>query len=236
MSWFSNLWATTIGKKIVMAVTGLILVGFVLVHASGNMLVWLGPDAFNHYAAGLKSNPLLLWGVRLTLLAAFPLHIASAIQLVRLNNSARPQGYKKLKSTSSSYAAKTMRYGGILLLAFVVYHVLQYTAHVTNPEFAAYTTAEGTHDAYRMVLVGFSDPAVVVTYLIAVVCLCMHVDHGAWSMLQTFGANHPDYNGLRRQAARAFAVLLFLAFSSVPIGILADLVPAQSSSVAEMVR
>jgi len=236
MSWFTNLWATTIGKKIVMAATGLILFGFVLAHMSGNLLFWAGPEVFNAYAATLKGNPLLLWGARLTLLAVFPLHIASAIQLVRLNKAARPQGYRKLRSASSTYASRTMRYGGFLLAAFVVYHILQYTAHVTDPEFATYTTTEGTHDAYRMVMVGFSSPAVVITYLVAMVCLAMHLDHGAWSLLQTLGASHPKYDGLRRNAARAFAVVLFLGFCSVPIGVLAGLTPDAAASVAGVLR
>ena len=236
MSWFTNLWATTIGKKIVMAATGLILFGFVLAHMSGNLLVWAGPDVFNAYAASLKGNPLILWAVRLTLLAVFPLHIASAISLVKLNREARPQGYRKLQSASSTYASKTMRYGGVLLLAFVVYHILQYTAHVTDPEFATYMTADGHHDAYRMVMVGFSSPAVVVTYLVAMVFLALHLDHGAWSLLQTLGASHPKYDGLRRQAARGFAVILFLGFCSVPIGVLAGLTPDAASALAEVTR
>lgn len=225
MAWFSNLWASTIGKKIVMALTGLILFGFVLGHMSGNLLVWAGQDAFNDYAAFLKGNVFLLWGTRITLLVATPVHIVSAIQLVQLNAAARPQGYKKLESTSSSFASKTMKYGGIWLLGFLVYHLLHYTLHITNPEFATYM-ADGQHDAYRMVLEGFSNPVVSVVYIVSMVFLCLHIDHGAWSLMQTLGLSHPKYNAMRRNAARGFASLLFFGFCSVPVGILLNLVPA----------
>ncbi|MCP4806258.1 MAG: succinate dehydrogenase cytochrome b subunit [Proteobacteria bacterium] len=227
MTWFSTLWASTIGKKIVMAVTGLILFGFVLGHMTGNLLVWAGPEAFNDYAAMLKGNPFLLWGTRLTLLAATPIHIVSAIQLVKLNAAARPQGYKKLGSSSSTFASKTMKYGGLWLLGFLVFHLLHYTVHIVEPAYstAAYMLAD-QHNAYAMVLDGFGNQVLSGVYIFSMVFLCLHIDHGAWSLLQTLGFSHPKYNAMRRNAARAFAALLFIGFCSVPVGVLANLVPA----------
>lgn len=224
MSWFSSLWATTIGKKIVMAVTGLIVFGFVLGHMSGNLLIFFGPDAYNGYAAMLKGNAPLLWGTRLTLLAVIPLHIVSAIQLTKLNMGARQKAYDKHEKKATTPMAMMMKYGGLLLLAFILMHLGHYTLHLFNPEFATYMTADGDHDAYRMVLEGFSNPIYVGVYVLAMLALWGHLDHGAWSMFQSLGLSHPAYNDARRNFARVFAALIVLGFSAVPIAVLAGLV------------
>jgi succinate dehydrogenase / fumarate reductase cytochrome b subunit len=224
MSWFSNLWATTIGKKIVMAITGLIVFGFVLGHMSGNLLIFAGADVFNDYAHTLQTSGPLLWGTRLTLLAAIPLHIVSAVQLTRLNMGARQHSYDKHEKKATTPMAMMMKYGGLLLMVFILLHLAHYTLHLTNPEFATYMTADGNHDAYRMVIEGFSSPVYVGVYLLAMVALWGHLDHGAWSMFQTLGLSHPDYNDARRNFARVFAALIVLGFCSVPVAVMAGLV------------
>jgi succinate dehydrogenase / fumarate reductase, cytochrome b subunit len=222
MGALSNLYATTIGKKVVMALTGVVLFGFAIGHMAGNLLVFLGPDAINGYAATLKGTPLLLWGTRLTLLFAFPVHIVSAIQLVQLNNKARPAGYGQWKDAgASSYASRTMRYGGIIFLFFLLYHLSHYTLFFVDGSYAdLYTTmADGTevHDVFTMVLAGFGHWWNVALYLIAMGALFMHLDHGAWSFMQSLGMNHPKWNPMRRQFARGLAGTLFVGFSLVPV-------------------
>ena len=219
-----NLWDSTIGKKIVMAVTGLIIFGFVIGHMAGNLLIFLGPDVFNGYAHTLKGNALLLWGTRLTLLAVIPLHIVSAIQLVRRNAGARDTSYGATEYKRSTVASRFMKVGGMFLLAFILLHLAHYTLHWTHPEFASLQTAGG-HDAYKMVILGFSDPLYVGVYLVAMVCLFLHLDHGAWSLLQTLGLfARPDQQDGRKKFARTFAAVLFIGFSIVPIAVLTGLV------------
>ena len=224
MSWFKNLYASSIGKKLVMAITGLIIFGFAVGHMSGNLLIFLGPDVFNGYAAALQGNPPLLWGTRLVLLASFPLHIFSAIQLKRLNAAARPSDYGEWKPQASTRSSRTMIWGGMVLLGFIVYHLLHFTLRVTQPGLEDLTyNLDGAmvHDAHRMVLMGFAPTAMgifhVVLYVSAMVALCLHIYHGVWSAMQSLGLNHPKYNVLRKQVAAAFAFLLLIGFSAGPL-------------------
>jgi succinate dehydrogenase / fumarate reductase cytochrome b subunit len=224
MSWFTNLYASSIGKKLIMALTGLIIFGFAVGHMSGNLLIFLGPDVFNGYAAALKGNLPLLWVTRLTLLAAFPLHIFSAIQLKRLNAAARPSNYGEWQPQASTRSSRTMIYGGVVLLFFIVYHILHFTLHIQQPEFAALTynlDGEQVHGAFEMVLMGFAPTGMgifhVVLYLAAMVALCLHIYHGVWSAMQSLGLNHPKYNDLRKRVAAAFAFVLLIGFSAGPL-------------------
>ena len=224
MSWFSNLWATTIGKKIVMAVTGLIVFGFVLGHMAGNLLIFAGAEVYNDYAHTLQTSGPLLWGTRLTLLLAIPLHIVSAFQLTKLNMDARQKSYDKHEKKATTPMAMMMKYGGMLLLAFILLHLGHFTLRVFDPEFATFVTADGHHDAYRMVIAGFQNPLYVGFYVLSMLALWGHLDHGAWSMFQTLGLSHPAYNDARRNFARVFAGLLVVGFSIVPIAVIAGLV------------
>lgn len=224
MGWLLQLTATSIGKKAIMAVTGAVLFGFTLVHMSGNLLVFAGQDAFNAYAATLKGNLPLLWGTRIVLLVSVLAHIASVVALVKQSAAARPVAYKQLRSNASTYASRTMRYGGLILLAFIAFHLAHYTLFLVTPEFGELHDAQGRHDAYRMVVAGFSNPVVVGFYLLAMGSLALHLSHGAWSMFQSLGLNHPQYNALRDRAALVLAGVLTLGFSSVPLAVLSGLV------------
>ncbi|MCB9743560.1 MAG: succinate dehydrogenase cytochrome b subunit [Alphaproteobacteria bacterium] len=224
MNALTGLYATTIGKKAVMAVTGAIIFGFTIGHMAGNLLVFLGPDAINEYAYTLKHTAPLLWGTRLTLLAAIPLHVWSAISLVQGARAARPTAYKMQTSQATTYAARTMKYGGIILLLFILFHLSHYTLLLTNPEFTEMVDAQGRHDVYRMVVTGFSNPVVTGFYLLAMASLGLHLSHGAWSMFQSLGLNHPKYNEARKRFAITFAVLMVAGFSSVPIAVLTGIV------------
>ena len=209
----AQFWSATLGKKAVMAMTGVILVGFVVVHLLGNLQVFAGPDKFNNYAHTLKSVPAVLWGARLTLLTAVFLHIWSAFSLWRLKAEARPVGYQKQKAIVSTYASRTMYWSGPILLLFIVYHLLHFTVGVGGTRFV-----EG--EPYDNLVAGFRVVPIALFYVIAMGCLCYHLFHGIWSMFQTLGLQHPRYTPKLRVLAKVIAIALFLGFSSIPLAVL----------------
>ena len=194
--WPSNpvvtLWGTMVGKKVVMAVTGIVLVGFVIAHMLGNLKIFIGAETINAYAVFLRTmgEPLvpyaaLLWIVRLVLLGCVALHITAAVQLTRMNWAARPEAYESRQSIATTYAARTMRWSGVILVLFIVYHLLHLTAGVVG-----FQPGEFRHlSVYHNVVAGFSVWYVSVFYIVAMACLCLHLDHGIWSMFQTLGWN-----------------------------------------------
>jgi len=208
---------STIGRKLVMAVTGLVLFGFVFAHMLGNLQMFL-PDheAINHYGKFLREflHGGGIWVARGGLLLAVGLHMWSAWSLTRTNWRARPIAYKAVTPDASTYASRTMRWGGVILLLFIVYHLLHLTVGTVHPAFV-----EG--DVYRNVIVGFSKWPVALFYVLAMLCLGLHLRHGVWSMLQTLGVSHPRWDALRKTAATIFAVVVVLGFVSVPLAVLA---------------
>ena len=208
---------STIGKKAVMAVSGLILFGFVLGHLIGNLQIYEGADKLNRYAVFLRSLPAALWGARITLLVMVLLHIWSSLQLAARKWNARPIGYKKKKATESSYASRTMYWSGPIILAFVIYHLLDFTFGTLNPNFQ-----EG--DVYHNVIASFSVPVVSAFYIIAMILLCMHLYHGVWSMFQTLGFHHPRHTAMLKRAAKVVAILIAAGNISIPVAVLTGLV------------
>ena len=209
----ARFWSATVGKKAVMALTGVILVGFAIVHLIGNLQVFVSADKFNNYAHALKAMPPVVWSVRLGLLAAVILHIWSAFSLWRLKSEARPIGYQHRKAIASSYASRTMYWSGPILLLFIVYHLMQFTLGVGGTRFAA-------DEPYDNLIAGFQVWPIAVFYILSMGCLCYHLFHGIWSMFQTLGLSHPKYTPLLRLTAKVIAVALFLGFSSIPLGVL----------------
>ena len=203
-----------IGKKVVMALTGAVLFGFVLGHMAGNLQFFLGRAVFDNYAASLRKVPALLWGIRALLLISVILHIVAAIQLTALQQKARPVGYKKKAAVDSSYASRTMMWSGPILAAFIVYHLLHFTLGTVHPSFE-----EGR--VYDNVVAGFRVVPVAIAYIVAMVMLGMHLNHGVWSMFQSLGVGHPRYSTALRRAANIFSVLVVLGFISIPIAVLA---------------
>lgn len=201
---------STIGKKLVMAVTGVILTGFVLGHMAGNLLVFRSPAAINGYAAALKHNPLILWGVRGTLLVAFVLHVIAAAQLTRVAHDGRPVAYARYEPEASTLASRTMRWGGVALLLFVILHLLHFTTGTIHPDFVA-------PDVYRNVAVAFGRPVIAGLYLVAMLALGMHLYHGVWSVFQTVGIRNPTVGAVKRKVAGAIAIVVYLGFSLVPL-------------------
>lgn len=211
---------STIGKKILMAVTGLALFGFLGGHLAGNFLLFQGADAFNAYAAFLKSKQGPLWVARLGLLACLVVHVLMSIQLASKSWSARPVGYASQQFTAADYASRTMRWTGPIIGLFVAYHLAHFTLHLTTPEFAALKTADGHHDAFRMVVTGFQNPVVSGLYMAAMALLAFHLYHGLWSLFQTLGLNHPAYNSARRIASALVALGIGFGFLTIPLAVL----------------
>jgi succinate dehydrogenase / fumarate reductase cytochrome b subunit len=207
--------ASSIGKKVVMAVTGLALFGFVVAHMLGNLQVYLGPAALNAYAEGLRKLPALLWAMRVGLLLAAALHVWSAYGLTRMNLEAREQGYRERASRASTYASRTMRWSGVILLLFVVYHLLHFTfgARSVHPRFVP-------GDAYHNFVTGFQNPLVSAFYILAMLALGLHMYHGVWSMMQTLGLSHARYNRWRHAFAATMTVLVVGANVSFPLAVL----------------
>lgn len=214
------LWSSSVGKKITMAVSGVILYGFVVVHMLGNLKVYMGREAFNHYAEGLRTlgapffaRGQLLWILRIILLAALFVHVAAMLQLTLQSRRARRHGYKKFDGLEFSWASRTMLWGGVLLLVYVIYHLLHMTFGTVHPDFVH-------GDAYHNFVVGFQDPIASVAYIAAMIPLGLHMYHGFWSMLQTLGANNPKYNRMRRPIALTLALAIVLLNISFPVAVL----------------
>lgn len=217
-----SLFRSTVGQKIVMAVTGLVLVLFVVGHMLGNLKAFQGAEKLDGYAEFLREvgEPVfgrgqLLWLVRLVLVAAAVLHVTAALELTRRSRAARPEGYvRPLVPEASTVASRSMRWGGLALVLFVVYHLLHFTFGSVHPDFVA-------GRVYHNVVVAFQSPVVTGVYVAAMGALGLHLWHGVWSALQTLGVNHPRYNGLRRVLAIGLAVVVAGGFVLVPLAIFA---------------
>ena len=212
-------WASTVGKKIVMAVTGVVLFGFVIAHLAGNLQVFEGPAKLNAYGAFLHSIGELLWPARIILLLCVTLHIVATVQLALRKKAARPVGYSRKKAIASSYASRTMYWSGPIVLAFIIFHLLHLTAGYIHPG-AAYI--EG--DVYHNVVSGFQVWWVSLSYIVAVGLLGLHLRHGLWSMFQSLGIHQPQHTARLKAAAIWIAVLIVLGYISIPISVLLGLV------------
>jgi len=226
MSWLSRFLRSTIGQKFVMAVSGLMLVGFVIAHMLGNLQIFIGPDALNSYAALMQGNQGLLWVARLGLLGAVGAHIWSAFKLTMAAKSARPISYKKRSWFDERYAVRTMRVGGVILIAFIIYHLLHFTVGSAHDGFKHCADVSGvfTCYAYENVVSGFSNPLIGAFYIVAQVFLGLHLTHGVWSMTRTLGQGNPRFDGLARMAAGAIGLIITIGNSSIPIAIMAGIV------------
>lgn len=214
-----SFWQSTNGKKVVMAVTGCILFLFVIGHLLGNLQVFEGPARINAYGHFLHNLGELLWIVRIVLILAVVLHITATVQLALRNWKARPVGYSRKESISSSYASRTMYWSGPIVLAFVIFHLLQFTAGYIHP---GSQFIEG--DVYHNLVAGFQVWWVSAWYIFSITLLGFHLRHGIWSMFQSVGYNHPRHTPMLKKAAYVIAVLIVLGYISIPISILAGFV------------
>jgi succinate dehydrogenase / fumarate reductase cytochrome b subunit len=211
-----TLFDTTVGKKAALAVSGLVLFGFVLQHMVGNLQVFLGPEAFNSYAATLKSMPALVWSARSVLLLSLLVHVWLMVDLYARSIRARGGSYARSKHRRTSYASATMKYTGPLLLLFIVFHIAHFTAPGLTLGDAPFTPT----DVYTNFVSSFRVPWVTAVYCVANVLLGMHLYHGAWSLLQTLGFDHPRYHRARNGIARAIALLITAGNVVMPIAVL----------------
>lgn len=217
--------SSSLAKKFVMALTGLILVGFVLGHMLGNLQTFGAPSAINGYAYFLhKVLPWeVLWLVRIVLLAAVVLHITAAVLLVRDNRRARPAGYQKQQYKQASFAARTMKYSGLILLAFIVFHLAQFTLQVTDPAYRELRfdlDGKNTQDVYAMIVYGFASPWVAGFYLVAMGLLCWHLSHGVASMFQSLGLRNENWHKYLHRFAVGYGWVIFLGFAALPAAVL----------------
>lgn len=218
MSRLRLLWDSSVGKKVVMAATGLIWVAYLITHMLANLLVLQGPDRINAYSAFLHGTGGALWAARLVLLGALGLHVVAAVQLTARRHEARPVGYAGgYEPQVSTLAARTIRWGGALILIFLVYHILHFTVGTAHPSFA-----EG--NPYHNVATGFRDLVVVIVYLVVMAFVGLHLYHGVWSSGRSLGVSSPAPRPLRRSAALALALLVWLGFSLIPIAVYAGVV------------
>jgi succinate dehydrogenase / fumarate reductase cytochrome b subunit len=207
-------WHSAIGKKAVMAVTGLIGIAYVILHMIGNLQLFQGADKINGYAAILH-GPLngALWAARVVLLAAVVLHVVAAWQLSRLDRAARPVGYARREPQVSTLAARTMRWGGVLLLVFIVFHILHFTTGTVQP--APFVAG----DVYGNLIGGFRVWWVALFYVVAMAALGFHLFHGAWSSARTLGVSRPTSRPFRRPLAALLAIILAVGFAIVPLAV-----------------
>lgn len=219
----SRFYASSIGKKILVALTGLALIGFVLGHMIGNLLIFVGKDAINEYGHMLQTalHGGGVWIARLGLLAAVVIHIVATIQLTRANRAARKDTYAKHKAQVSSKSSRTMIWSGLTILAFIIYHLLHFTLYAGN-NYGTYNTTlhgETVHDVYRMVIAGFSWAPAVIFYIIAMLLLTSHLSHGFSSLFQTLGVATDKSEPLFKKLGYAFAGLILVGNCSIPIAI-----------------
>ena len=210
--------ASSIGKKVVMAVTGIALFGFVVAHMVGNLQVYLGSATLNAYAKALQDLGPLLWLMRIGLLAAVLLHIWAAVSLTRMNRAARPAGYREQSHRESTYASRTMRWSGVLLALFIVYHLMHLTWGNAHPDFIH-------GDVYHNFIVGFRPVLVTLIYIVAMLALGLHMYHGVWSLMQTLGLSHPRYNHLRHAFATLITAVVVIGNISMPVAVAAGWLP-----------
>jgi succinate dehydrogenase / fumarate reductase cytochrome b subunit len=214
-----SLYSTSVGKKYTMAVSGAIFVLFVIVHMFGNLKVYLGPEAFNHYAEGLREfgEPFLgrewfLWAFRGALILFLLVHTVAAWQTSRQSWAARGEKYRKKDKLVFHYASRTMRWGGVALLLFVVYHILHLTTGTLHPDFIA-------GDAYHNFVTGFRSIPVVAVYSLAMLALGLHLYHGTWSAFQTLGLDGPRINRWREPLALGVALVVVVVNLSFPVAV-----------------
>ena len=211
-------WDSSVGKKVIMAATGLIWVAYLVTHVLANLLVFQGPEKINAYSAFLHGTGGALWAARLVLIVALVLHVVAAAQLAGRRLDARPVGYAGgRKSHTSTVAARTIRWGGALILLFLVYHILHFTVGSAHPAFV-----EG--NPYQNVATAFKNPLVVGLYLVTMAIVGLHLYHGIWSSGRSLGMSPPSPRPLRRSLALALALLIWLGFSVIPIAVYAGVV------------
>lgn len=236
MSWFGKYLKSSVGAKHVMAITGLMLVGFILAHMLGNLQIFagaknpaMGQEALNSYAVNLKALGPLLWIARGGLVVIALVHIFSALRLVSMNSSARPVNYKRTAREKSTFSSRVMGMSGLIVLAFLAFHLVHFTlGGGPMAEYFNQRDVFGRHDVYNMTVMGFQQLPVSLVYIGAMLLLCMHLKHGVTSMFQSLGLNHPKYNGIFNLAGPLVAGVVLIGNCSIPVAVLAGWIKVAS--------
>ena len=212
--------SSSIGRKWIVALTGLAMLGFLIGHLAGNLQVFLPPEHLNKYAAFLKSIGEILWLVRLGLIAAVVLHVVFTIKLALENRAARPKKYAKRNSVQTRISTRTMVWSGSYILCFIVVHLLHFTTQTIHPQYRQWTDEAGRSDVYRMMIVGFSDPLMSGFYIVGMLLLCAHLSHGIGSIPQTLGFRTKSAAAVLTNGGRVLSLVLALGFISIPAAVL----------------
>ncbi len=224
MSATVQIWKTSIGRKIMMAATGVVLILFLLGHMIGNLQILLGPEPINRYAAFLQGLGELLWAIRLSMVTIFIVHIVLSIWLTLENWSARPVPYQKLETVQASLASRTMIWTGILVAGFLIMHIMHYTMGVLQPEHFHHIDAEGRHDVYAMLVHGFSNIGFSGLYIVLMIMLGTHLSHAISSACETLGFNHPGYAALVKYGVPILSWGIAIGYIIVPVSVLCGIV------------
>lgn len=214
-----RLFRTSIGSKLLVAASGALLLGFLFVHAGGNLLILKGPDALNGYADWMQGHP-LLWGFRLGLLGLFGVHVLIALRLARENRAARPTPYRRIARLGARLPGRLMLVSGLSLLAFLIFHLLHLTVRAVGPRVEPLLDAAGRVDVYGTIVASFSEPLTATVYLVAMALLGLHLVRAIEGLFQTLGFNHESYQGLIRFLAPTLALLIVGGFAAVPLLVL----------------
>ena len=220
MSWVKSAVHSSVGGKFIVAVTGLLLVLFLVAHLAGNLLIFQGPEAMDAYARQLRSLGGLLWIARIGLLLIAFLHVGLALRLNAANKDARPVPYAKKIYLNATLPSRTMLPTGLCLLSFILFHLADFTLRITRGEYQTIAT----ENVYQMVVAGFSNPFHATIYILAMIALGMHLNHGISSLAQTLGWNHPKYNSIFKWSGPILGTLLALGFISIPVSVLLGVV------------
>ncbi len=215
---------SSIGKKVFMAVTGPLLFCFLIGHLLGNLQIFLGQNQLNAYAQFLRNVPALTYTVRAALLVIFIVHIWFAVRLYFENRASRPVTYRYKATVQAGLASRTMFWTGLGVFLYIVYHLLQFTFIVTNPQYAHLTDAVGRHDVYSMVVLGFQNYLISIVYLIAIFLISYHLSHALFSFLQTLGLNSPRIQPTLKRLAALVATIIFIGYSVIPLAVMAGIV------------
>lgn len=209
----------SVGKKVLMAVTGLVAFAYVLGHMMGNLQIFAGQERLNNYAEFLHSLGWFLWVIRVCLFTFFAVHVWKGIQLKLENWSSRPTRYVRKNTVQASLSSRTMIWTGLAVLTFVVYHILHFTVRITNPQYKNMVDNLGRPDVYSMVIAGFQNHLIAIVYIVAVGLVCYHLTHAIASMFQSVGLNNPRFQPFLDTIGWALAIIIFLGFISIPLAV-----------------
>ena len=224
MNAITSFFSSSIGRKWVVALSGLVLVGFVVGHMVGNLQIFLGRESINRYGAFLQGLGELLWAVRLFLLLMLVVHIVFTIKLRMENRAARPVAYAVTKRVAASPAARWMVWSGLTVLCFLIFHLLHFTAQTIDPSFLHLHDEHGRHDVYQMMINGFLYIPATVFYVIGVGLLGLHLNHGFQSMFQSLGLNSGKLGPIWSRTGQIVTVALVVGYLSIPAAVLAGVV------------